>query len=292
MKTRRAAALAAMFIFLAWAVSACENIQQSVMKDPVAAIQSVGRIGSAALKASGEITEEQERYLGRSVSARLLTKYSLLHNASLTRYVNLVGASVAMASDRPDLPFHFAVLNTTEVNSFAAPGGYIFITYGMLKDMKDEEELAAVLAHEIGHVCARHSLQSVKSDLWKRVAVITAQETARHGGVNPELLDLFGQATDKVVGTLVTVGYSQPMEFEADKLGYTYAAKAGYDPNALRRYAEQMEQRAKGRDKNLSVILGTHPSFEARLAKLPKEGASPAPDIVKVRQQRYKSTVR
>lgn len=278
---------------LFWLTAACETIQESVMKDPIGALQSVGRIGDAALKASRDITEEQEMYLGRSVSAKILTKYNLLNNPALHKYVNLVGTSVAMVSDRPDLPFHFAVLNTSEINAFAAPGGYVFVTHGLLKSVRNEEELAAVLAHEVGHVCARHSLQSVKSDLWKQVAVITAKETAKHAGVNPELLDLFGQATDKVVGTLVTVGYDQPMEFEADRLGQTYATKAGYDPGALRRYETLMDSRAKGQDRDLKAILGTHPSYEARLAKLPPVNApEPDPGALKTRSARFSAAVR
>ena len=271
---------------------ACDTLQESVTRDPLGALQSITRIGSAAVKAGQEITEEQEIYLGRSVSARILSQYKLKQDQSLYKYVNLVGSTVAMVSDRPDLKYHFAVLDTDEVNAFAAPGGYIFITYGMIKRMANEEELAAVLAHEVGHVCARHSLKSVKSDLWKQVAVITAQETAKHGGVNPELLGLFGQATDKVVGTLVTVGYSQPMEFEADALGQLYAIRAGYDPGSLSEYLEEMNQRAKGRDQGLNARLGTHPSFQARLEKLPREQAqTPSPEIVAYRAKRFKSGI-
>ena len=280
-------------VLAAFILGACDTIGQSIKDNPLEALQSLGRISEAAIKAGREITEEQEIYLGRSVSARLLSQYKLYNNSQLYKYVNMVGSTVAMVSDRPDLHFHFAILDTAEVNAFAAPGGYIFITRGMVKSMKNEDELAAILAHEIGHVCARHSLQSIKSDMWKRVAVITAQETARHSGVNPELLDLFGKATDKVVGTLVTVGYSQPMEFEADRLGQEYATRAGYDPQALRHYEEQMEKRAQGKDKTLSARLGTHPSFAARLEKLPpSEGDPPSPEYLKYRYARFKNCVR
>ena len=282
-----------LILVFALTLGACGTIQESVTKDPIGALKSLTRIGSAAAKASREITEEQEMYLGRSVSARILSQYKLKNDRSLHKYVNLVGNTVAMVSDRPDLKFHFAVLDTDEVNAFAAPGGYIFITYGMISRMKNEEELAAILAHEIGHVCARHSLKSVKGDLWKQVAVITAQEAGKHGGVNPQLLGLFGQATDKVVGTLVTVGYSQPMEFEADALGQLYAIKAGYDPESLSEYLTQMNERANGRDKGLNARLGTHPSFQARLDKLPREQArTPSPDIVSYRAKRFKAGIR
>jgi predicted Zn-dependent protease len=201
----------------------------------------------------------------------------------------MVGTTVGMVSDRPDLQYHFAVLDTDEVNAFAAPGGYIFITRGMLRGLENEDELAAILAHEIGHASAKHGLKSIKGDLWKKVVMVAAEETAKSQGVNPELLDLFGQATDNVLGTLVTVGYSQPMEFEADRLGQTYAARAGYDPTATGKYIAMMVERERTKDRTLAARLGTHPSFEARQGKLPAPEAGNVPDrsALEVRQQRF-----
>ncbi len=271
------------------AVSGCQSLGDIVTKDPIGVLQSAGRIGKATVAASQDITVDQERYLGRSVSARLLTRYRLLNNPQMHKYVNMVGTTVGMVSDRPDLTYHFGILDTDEVNAFAAPGGYIFITRGMIQRMDDEEQLAGILAHEVGHASAKHSLKTIKSDLWKRVAVITAQETARHQGVNPELLGLFNQATDKIVGALVTVGYSQPMEFEADRLGQLYSARAGYDPNALRRYIDQMAERERKNEGALSARLSTHPSFAARLNSLPaSSGSAPASDAVQLRQSRFR----
>ena len=260
-------------ISMAWLAAGCVELEQMVKNDPVAAIKSVGRVGKAVVNASQDITEEQEIYLGRSVSARILAQYPMLENAYLTKYINMVGATVAMVSERPDLPFHFAVLNTDEVNAFAAPGGYIFITRGMLKSLKNEDELAAILAHEIGHVCAKHSLKSIKNELWKKVVMITAQEAAQSQGVNPELVALFGKATDNIVGTLITSGYSKPMEYEADKLGQRYSGLAGYDSGSLKQYIQVMAEHEKNNDRNLGAWLGTHPSFEDRLTKLPQTGA-------------------
>ena len=120
-----------------------------------------------------------------------------------------------------------------------------------------------------------------------------ARETAKHKGVNPELLNLFGQITNKIIETLLTVGYGQPQEFEADSLGQTFATQAGYDPLALRRFAALMQHREKGGDKSLTARLGTHPSFTDRLAKLPpaKETA-PAPSALGYRRLRFRSALR
>ena len=119
--------------------------------------------------------------------------------------------------------------------------------------------------------------------------MVAAEETAKSQGVNPQLLDLFGQATDNVVGTLVTVGYSQPMEFEADRLGQTYATRAGYDPTATRRYIAMMVEREKTKDRTLTARLGTHPSFQARQEKLaaPEAGTNPSPAALQVREKRF-----
>lgn len=273
-------------------LTSCAPLGGMSRKEPACLLISVGRVGKAAARASQDINEEQEIYLGRSVSARLLTRYRLLEDPGLHKYVNMVGATVAMASDRPDLPFHFAVLDTDEVNAFAAPGGYIFITKGLLKSLRDEDELAAILAHEIGHVSAKHSLAMIKSGQWKQVALLTAKETARHQGVNPKLLNLFGRITDKVLDTLLTAGYGQPQEFEADALGQTYAARAGYDPGALRRFATVMKKREKRGDKSLKARLGTHPTFTARLAKLPPApGPAPDPELVDFRLSRFKAAL-
>ncbi len=289
--TRHKLLLAALAALLVLFAASCANIADSIANNPMGALQSAGRIGQAAAKASQDITEEQEMYLGRSVSARLLAQYKLLNNAKLHKYVNLIGTTVAMVSDRPDIVYHFAVLDTPEINAFAAPGGYIFVTKGMIDSLENEEELAAILAHEIGHAAAKHSLKSIKSALWQQVVVITAKEGARHGGVNPELLSLFDQITDKVVSTLVTVGYDQTMEFEADALGQTFAARAGYDPQALRRNITLMVEKEKQKDTALSARLGTHPSFAARLEKLPQaQGQSPEVSAVKARTARFKKT--
>jgi beta-barrel assembly-enhancing protease len=267
----------------------CVSLGEMVENDPIGLAQSVVKVGQATLTASQEITEEQEMYLGRTVSARLLKQYRLYRNPTTHQYVNMVGTTIGMVSDRPDLSYHFAVLDTDEVNAFAAPGGYIFITRGILTRLNGEDELAAILAHEIGHACAKHSLKSIKGELWKKVLTVTAEETARHQGVDPQLVDMFGQAADEVVGTLVTVGYSQPMEYEADRLGQTYAAKAGYDPMSLKRYIEVMTVREKQKDRGLEARLGTHPSFQSRLEKLPRAtGKEPSPDALKFRQARYR----
>ena len=111
-----------------------------------------------------DITDEEEYYIGRSVAALILSKYPVYQNEPLTRYINLIGTAVAAYSSRPETyaGYHFLILDSAEINALAAPGGFVFITKGLLAVCRDEEMLAAVLAHEVGHVAGKHGLQAIK----------------------------------------------------------------------------------------------------------------------------------
>jgi len=117
------------------------------------------RVSSTDEVAASDITEEVR--FGREVAARVIARYGLYENLQLMKYVNLVGKVLAMSTNRPELEFRFAVLNTDEINAYAAPGGYIFVTRGALAKMRDEAELAGVLAHEIGHVVEKHVVKEL-----------------------------------------------------------------------------------------------------------------------------------
>ncbi|MGH7357146.1 MAG: M48 family metalloprotease, partial [Candidatus Rokuibacteriota bacterium] len=122
-----------------------------------------GGVTAAKIAASTkDLDEPQEIELGRAVSAAVGKQYPLYRNVALTHYVALVGNAVAAHSDRPDVRYVFCVLDTAEVNAFAAPGGYVFVTRGSLAMMRDEAMLAGVLAHEVGHVALRHHAESIK----------------------------------------------------------------------------------------------------------------------------------
>ena len=120
--------------------------------------------------ASTDIDEPEEIELGRAVASAVGSRYTLLRDEPLTRYVALVGNSVALQSDRPDIRYYFGVLDTDEVNAFAAPGGYVFITRGTLRLMRDEATLAGVLGHEIGHIALKHHVSAIKDQKQKAVA--------------------------------------------------------------------------------------------------------------------------
>lgn len=221
------------------------------------------RARQSALIANEHVLDDiqAEIVFGRDVAARILGNYRRVGNAELNRYLNLVGTGVAAYCGRPELTFHFAVLDTKAVNAFAAPGGYIFITRGALALMEDESELAAVLAHEIGHVTARHIVQELNIKSSDRKGMVLAALVT--GVTDPVRLALV-QAVDEAVGILFNRGYKQQDELEADRIGTTVTAMAGYDPAALGRFVARIPPEGEtGTD-----INRTHPPSPQRLANI------------------------
>lgn len=170
---------------------------------------------------------------GREVAARILGNMELNKDEELTRYINLIGKGVAANAGRPELDFHFAVLNSDTVNAFAAPGGYIFVTTGALHLMADEAELAAVLGHEIGHVTARHIVKELKIRGEDREG---KSLTSLIGGTTDPIRLALQQMVDQAVKILFERGYQKQDEFEADRIGSELLTLSGYDPTALQHY--------------------------------------------------------
>ena len=166
--------------------------------------------------------------MGQGIASNLLGAAPLLGNDAVQKYVNQVGRWLAMHTERADLPWHFAVLEDNDVNAFAAPGGYIFITKGLLVRMRSESELAGVLAHEIAHVLRKHHLEAIKKTARASVMADLAQETLQQSGVPPALGNLIHVGTE-----IYARGLDKSDEYEADRMGVVIAARAGYDPYGL-----------------------------------------------------------
>jgi predicted Zn-dependent protease len=255
---------------------------------PVAAIAVKG--ATKANEASRPITDSEEYYIGRAVAARILGKYKLDQNAQLTEYVNEVGDVVARKSTRPN-PFrgyHFAVLDTQEINSFACPGGTIFITRGLISTCKNEDQLAAVLAHEVGHVAHKDGINSISKARWTEVWTAMGKEavTMYGGSVAGGIVSLFEGSIDDIFKTLVVNGYSREAEYAADAAAIKELTRAGYDPTALVAVLTIMEAKGKGK---ISGIFKTHPPTSERLARV-KTLACEAPPAKgeAIRTQRFK----
>lgn len=201
------------------------------------------------------ISTEKEIEIGRGIAATIAGRYPVSTDAALTRYVNLVGLTVASQDPRGDITYHFAVLETPTVNAFAAPGGYIFVTRGALGLMRSEAELAGVLAHEVGHVNRRHVINQIrKSDTMREVK---------------NQVDIQGGVLDQLVGSgsnMLFMGLSRGDELEADSLGLEYASSAGYDPGGLAAFISRLDQHAS--EGALADFYATHPKPNERIERL------------------------
>ena len=228
----------------------------------------------AIRKSAEDISEEEEHYLGRAVSARLLSSMPPAGSEKLNRYVQAVLMGVAGTSDRPELysGWHAQVVQSDEVNAVSAPGGYVFVTTGLLKSLQDEEELAGVLAHEVAHVSERHGVKAIKASRLASAFKLLGSEAADRMSTKDQfkLTEHFGGSVDDVVKSVVKSGYSQDKEFAADKKGAAFAQKAMYDPLGLNRFLERTEGGKGG-------FLKTHPSNKKRLKELDESPLETAP---------------
>jgi predicted Zn-dependent protease len=277
----------ALLTLVTFAVGGCGGASAII---PAAAVAVKG--ATKAAEASRPITDSEEYYVGRAVAAQILSRYKLDPNPKLTQYVNEVGDTVARKSARPN-PFkgyHFAVLDTEELNAFACPGGIIFVTRGMIKTCKNEDQLAAVLAHEVGHIVNRDGINSISQARWTQVFTAMGTEAARqYGGVAGNLVGLFEGSIDDVFKTIVVNGYSRKAEEAADAAALTELTKAGYNPNAMVILLTTMEAKGKGA---ASGIFKTHPPTSERLAKVKAEvGQAPPSKGEKIRAARFKEMV-
>jgi predicted Zn-dependent protease len=242
---------------------------------------SVRKSSQALEKAFTDITPEQEYYIGRAVGAGIVTSYRPFNAPDANLYVNKVGQSLARVSDLPETfgGYHFLILDSDEINAFAAPGGLIFVSRGLIRCCPDEDALAAVLAHEIGHVQAKHGLQAIKKSRITDALTIIGTEGARSfGGAElASLTSAFEGSISDVTATLVNSGYSRSFEYEADRIAVDLLARIGYDPAAMRVMLEQMQQRLTP---DSGGFGRTHPAPADRLKQL-----TSLPDVRRVHQR-------
>jgi predicted Zn-dependent protease len=254
------------------------------------------KVGKTLRDSFADINEEEEYYIGRAVSALILSKYPVYNDKSLTQYISTVGQAVVVHSDRPEIyaGYHFLILDTNEVNALSAPGGFIFITKGLLQRCKDEEMIAAILAHEVGHVAAKHGLQSIKkSRLVDAFAIIGKEATQRYGSQElVQLTSIFEDVLSDIVEKLIERGYDRKYEYEADKLGVKVSANTGYNPNGLLDFLQTMVDDSTGQSGK--GWFKTHPSAKDRMDRVQKQirGLKPVPEVQSVRTSRFKGAIR
>jgi predicted Zn-dependent protease len=215
--------------------------------------------GLKAVQSLQPIGVEEEIAIGQAVAIEAFSRFGGEYiDDKLAAYINLVGKTVAEVSDRPELTYRFAVLNSPEQNAFAAPGGYIFVTIGLLKTLKNEAELAGVLAHEVAHVTQKHMLKTLQ-----RSSILANVTEFSMSAMNKDP-QLFSNVIDATTDMLFEKGLDKELEFEADTYGIEYAYRAGYHPNGFRDYLATLQSQEGVAD---SRFFSTHPSTSERLRR-------------------------
>lgn len=205
------------------------------------------------------ISDRNEIKLGRGVAARVISRFGIDYNLEATYYLNLLGTTIAQRSDRPDLPYHFAILDTNDVNAYACPGGFVFITRGALNMVQDEAELAAVLSHEIAHVTERHIIKALQHSQVMKIGAQMATDAFTNGG--PLFDKMINVATDSLFK-----GLKKSDEYDADRKAVAYLDRTGYDYPAMFDVLKLLDQRRKAGQAR--VLTKTHPSPANRISKL------------------------
>lgn len=255
--------------------------------------QSIDRSATAVGKAFEKLTPEQEYYIGRSVAATILADYKPFDQAAATRYLNTLGMALALSSDKPETfgGWHFLIMDTDEINAFAAPGGFILVSRGMLRCCRNEDELAAVLAHEIGHVQHEHGLRAIKKSRWTSAFTILGTEAAKNLGGQQlaELTSAFEGAIDDVTATMVNSGYARTLESEADAAALVILRRVGYNPAGLVNMLGEMGRRL---EKDTRGFAKTHPDPNDRIKDLQRAiGAITPVEQHPARQARFSAAL-
>lgn len=205
-------------------------------------------------------SKEEEISLGREIAGNLLGAAPLVKDEALQKYVNSVGRWVATQSERADLPWRFGVIESEDLNAFAAPGGYIMLTKGLYRKLNNEAQLAGVLGHEIGHVVKKHQLKVLqKQQLLNIGAGFLSDKYAKD---NKLVSKAIGNGAEISARSL-----DKTAEYEADRLGLSYATRAGYEPFGLADVLQTLGQTNKN-DGSVALLFKTHPHPDERLATL------------------------
>ncbi len=238
-------------------------------------------VGATAALAQPSADEER---VGEVAAARILGAASLLDAPAAQKYVNLVGATVAQRAEG-GYKWRFGLVKTDSVNAFATPGGFILVTTGLVKQLQSEDELAFVLAHEVGHVIKRHHYRVVQR---QRLAEAAAKQLQAASG------EAANAALSQASAQIYARGLDKSSEFEADRVGVELMTQVGYDPAASVGVLERL-QLLKGDDPSAELLFSTHPSPADRLDTLLQSGVDslprPAQDSIAVRSARFKQFI-
>lgn len=243
-------------------------VSTGVLSDQEA--EAFKRANLSISRSFADISPEEEYYMGRSVSANIINRYQVKPHLKENQYLNLLGQSLVLHSNKPETfkGYRFMILENNDINAFAAPGGFIFLSKGMIRLCRNEDDLAAVLAHEIAHIEHSHALKSINTNRFTEAATTVTTEAAKTWG-NTELAQLaqqFEGSISDMTQTLINSGYSRELEYQADETAILILQSAGYDSYGLIRVLDRMRQYSNRPD--VHDFTSTHPSSEDRIAHL------------------------
>jgi predicted Zn-dependent protease len=229
-------------------------------------------------------TDEEEKQMGEQVSLQLRTRFGVYQDEKVTKYVSLVGTTLAQASTRPTLDWKFIVLDTDGVNAYAAPGGFVHVTRGLLGLMKNEAELAGILGHEITHITSKHAINAIK----KSGGISLVSDLSGTGAsYQTQLITKFaGKAFEK----LYEGEWSRDDEDNSDKIGTQLANKVGYVPTGIADVLKKIAARNAGRQER-NGMFASHPSIKDRIENNEKQIKSEKLSASATGASRYSSTI-
>src|SRR5579871_6196534 len=208
-----------------------------------------------------DLGKDIERGLGKMVADELESTYGVVDDPLLAGWVNRMGQQLAAVSGRTDVKYSFKVLDADDINAVSCPGGFVYVNRGTLGFVHSEDELAAVLGHEVGHVAGKHAMKQLNAQLLGTLALIGFQS------VHAETLRTVGS----LAGGLAMLKFSRDQENDADRRGLHNATAAGYDGKAMLTFFKQMETTEKEKPSSLEVYFLTHPPTPVRVARVEKE---------------------
>jgi predicted Zn-dependent protease len=241
--------------------------------------------GVSPASAFSILSEAQEIEIGRKADPEIQKRYGVVDDPALQAYVASVGRRVTEVPGVRPYPYRFLVLDSPEVNAFAVPGGYVYVTRGMLAALASEAELAGVLGHEIGHVSNRDGARQLTKGIGLQVLTMGLAIISPGGRENA---GAWAQVMSQL-STLILLGYSREAELEADAAAVSYLHGAGYDPQAAPRFLRRLRQRERLGGVTYPGILATHPDSATRIARADTLAALPRSGVHAIGDEEYKS---
>jgi len=249
---------------LPWSLAAAFDFNSLTRAIEKLDIEKAIDVGKRIVTSTTEMSVEQEIALGDDLTARLLGAMPPLNDPELQSYVNRVGRWLTLQTERPDLPWRFVVVDTDSLGAFATPGGNIIVTTGLLRLMRDENELAGVLAHEIAHVVEKHHAKAIMKQARAELARDVAADIAsQYVSKNPLVTEALMNAGMNIYSS----GLDQSDELAADSAGTVIAARGGYDPLGLLLVLTTLDSIDTAEPRG-SLMFSTHPPTRERIDRL------------------------